>query len=125
MASQMDVHIVTALLGAYNGATELPLVYLPAKGGGITILDVQLVGPSAGTVVGGKLVLLSDAGTPALSGTVGSWAGTVVTAAGVPAELTIATAFVDDGQWIGFDQTSGTVPAGTFINIAYVMGKAA
>jgi len=39
--------------------------------------------------------------------------------------LTIATAFVDDGNWIGFDQTSGTVPAGTFINIAYVTGKAA
>ncbi len=125
MANQFDVHVVTAHLGEYKGATELPLVYVPAKGGGITILDAQLVGTAAGTVIGGLLVKMTDAGTPAISGTIGAFAGTVVTAAGVPAELTIATAFVDDGNWIGFDQTSGTVPAGTFINIAYVTGKAA
>lgn len=125
MAEQMDVHIVTAHLGAFNGATELPLVYIPAKGGGITIVDAQLLAPSAGTVIGGLLVKMTDAGTPALSGTIGAFAGTVVTAAGVPAELTISSAFVDDGYWIGFDQASGTVPAGTFINIAYVTGKAA
>jgi hypothetical protein len=125
MANQFDVHVVTAHLGEYKGATELPLVYVPAKGGGITILDAQLVGTAAGTVIGGQLVKMTDAGTPAISGTIGAFAGTVVTAAGVPAELTIATAFVDDGNWIGFDQTSGTVPAGTFINIAYVTGKAA
>ncbi len=125
MAEQMDVHIVSAPLGAFNGATELPLVYIPAKGGGITILDAQLVGTAAGTVIGGQLVTMTDAGTPAINGTIGAFAGTVVAAAGVPAELTIATAFVDDGQWIGFDQTSGTVAAGAFINIAYVTGKAA
>ncbi len=125
MANQMDVHIVSAPLGAFNGATELPLVYIPAKGGGITILDAQLVGTAAGTVIGGQLVTMTDAGTPAINGTIGAFAGTVVAAAGVPAELTIATAFVDDGQWIGFDQTSGTVAAGAFINIAYVTGKAA
>lgn len=125
MANQMDVHIVSAPLGAFNGATELPLVYIPAKGGGITILDAQLVGTAAGTVIGGQLVTMTDAGTPAIAGTIGAFAGTVVAAAGVPAELTISTAFVDDGQWIGFDQTSGTVAAGAFINIAYVTGKAA
>ena len=125
MANQFDVHVVTAHLGEYKGSTELPLVYVPAKGGGITILDAQLVGTAAGTVIGGLLVKMTDAGTPAISGTIGAFAGTVVTAAGVPAELTIANAFVDDGNWIGFDQTSGTVPAGTFINIAYVTGKAA
>jgi len=125
MANQMDVHIVSAPLGAFNGATELPLVYIPAKGGGITILDAQLVGTAAGTVIGGQLVTMTDAGTPAIAGTIGAFASTVVAAAGVPAELTIATAFVDDGQWIGFDQTSGTVAAGAFINIAYVTGKAA
>lgn len=125
MANQFDVHVVTAHLGEYKGSTELPLVYVPAKGGGITILDAQLVGTAAGTVIGGLLVKMTDAGTPAISGTIGAFAGTVVTAAGIPAELTIANAFVDDGNWIGFDQTSGTVPAGTFINIAYVTGKAA
>ena len=90
MANQMDVHIVSAPLGAFKGATELPLVYVPAKGGGITILDAQLVGTADGTVIGGQLVTMTDAGTPAIAGTIGAFAGTVVAAAGVPAELTIA-----------------------------------
>lgn len=125
MASQMDVHLVSAQLGAFSGATEIPLVYLPEKGGGITILDVRLVGPSAGTVIGGQIVTMTNAGTPVLAGTVGAFAGTVVVAGSVPASLVLSSAFVDDGQWIGFDQTSGTVPAGTHISIAYVTGKAA
>ncbi len=125
MASQMDVHIVTVPIPAFNGATEFPLIYVPAKGGGITILDARLVGAGAGTVVGGQLVTMTSAGTPAIAGTVGAFAGTVIPATDAPAALTISSAFVDDGQWIGFDQTSGTVAAGAFINIAYVTGKAA
>ena len=124
MASQFDVHIVTLSLGAYLGSTELPLAKLPSGGGGITVLEANLVGPSAGTVITGQLVTMSDAGTPAINGTIGAFAGTVVTAAGVPGELTISSAFVDAGYWIGFDQASGTVPAGTFISLSYVMGKA-
>lgn len=123
MAKNLDVHIATLSLGAYNGATELPLAKLPSTGGGITVLECNLVGPSAGTVIGGKIVTMSDAGTPAINGTVGAFAGTVVTAAGVPGELTISGAFVDAGYWLGFDQTSGTVPAGTFISLSYVMGR--
>ena len=123
MADQMDVKVVTLHLGAYNGSTIMPLLYVPATGGGITVLDAQLVGPSAGTVIGGILCEMSDIGTPAVGGTIGAFAGTVVTAAGVPAELTISSSYVDGGQWIGFDQTSGTVPAGTFISLAYIMGK--
>lgn len=125
MASQMDVHVVSALLGAFNGATEVPLFYLPAVGGGITLLDVRFVGTAAGTVVGGQLVTMTNAGTPVLAGTVGSFAGTVVVASGVPAALTLSSAFVEGGQWVGFDQASGTVAAGAHISIAYVMGKAA
>ena len=124
MANSFDVHIINLPLGAFSGATELPLAYLPAGGGGITILGGYLVGTAAGTVIGGKLVTMTAAGTPAIAGTVGTFAGTVVAAAGVPAALTVATAFVDDGQWLGFDQTSGTVAAGAFISISYVTGKA-
>lgn len=118
-----DVKVVTASLGAFNGATEVPLVKVPTGFGGLTILEANLVGPSAGTAIGGLLVTMTDAGTPAINGTIGTFAGTVVTAAGVPAELTISDAYVAAGEWIGFDQTSGTVPAGTFISISYVMGK--
>ena len=123
MAGQFDVHIATLSLGAFNGATELPLVKLPASGGGITILEANLLGPSAGTVIGGLLVTMTDAGTPAINGTIGAFAGTVVTAAGVPGALTVSTPFVAADYWIGFDQTSGTVPAGTFISLSYIMGK--
>lgn len=123
MAEIFDVKVATLSLGAYNGSTEMPLAKLPSAGGGITVLSAHLVGPSAGTVIGGLLVTMSDAGTPALNGTVGAFAGTVVTAAGVVAALTISNAFVAGGYWLGFDQTSGTVPAGTFITVSYVMGK--
>lgn len=125
MASQMDVHTFTANLGAFNGATEVPLVKLPSTGGDITILEAYLVGPSAGTTIGGLLVSMSNVGTPAINGTVGSFAGTCVTAAGVTFALTISNQNVTGGNWLGFDQTSGTVPAGTFIVGSYVMGKGA
>jgi len=120
-----DVHIASLSLSSYNGSTHLPLVKVPNGYGGITVLESYLVAPGAGTAIGGLLVTCTDAGTPAVNGTIGSFAGTVTTAAGVPAALTISTAYVADDYWIGFDQTSGTVPAGTFIVMSYVMGKAA
>ena len=120
-----DVHIATLSLGSYNGDTHLPLVKVPNGYGGITVLEAHLVGPSAGTAIGGLLVTLTNVGTPALNGTIGSFAGTVFTAAGVPSALTVSSAYVADDYWIGYDQTSGTVPAGTFIVMSYVMGKAA
>lgn len=119
----MNLNVATLSLGAFLGATEIPLIKLPSTLGGITVLSAHLVGPSAGTVIGGKLVTMTDAGTPAINGTVGSFAGTAVTAAGVVHALTIASAYVAGGYWIGFDQTSGTVPAGTFISLSYTTGK--
>lgn len=123
MANTFDVKIMTLPLGAFSGATELPLAFLPSGGGGITVLSAHLAG-GVGSVLGAELITMTDVGTPAISGTIGAFAGTVVQAAGVPAELTIATAFVDDGYWIGYDQDSGTVPAGSFVTLAYVTGKA-
>lgn len=126
MSSSMDVHIATLPLGNFLGATELPLAKLPSVAGGITILEAYLVGPSAGTVITGQIVTLTETatgGTPAINGTVGAYAGTIVTAAGVVHKLTLSNAFVAGGYWIGHDQASGTVPAGSFVTIAYVMGK--
>lgn len=120
-----DVHIATLSLGSYNGDTHLPLVKVPNGYGGITVLESYLVAPVGGTAIGGQLVTLTDVGTPAVNGTIGSFGGTVVTAAGVPSALTVSSAYVADDYWIGFDQTSGTVPAGTFIVMSYVTGKAA
>jgi len=122
MAESFDVKIVDLNLGAFNGATEIPLVQVPTGGGGVTVLAAHLLG-GAGTAIGGKLVTMSNQGTPAINGTIGAFAGTVVTAAGVVAELTVSSAFVAAGYWIGYDQTSGTVPAGAHISLSYVQGK--
>lgn len=120
MASQFDVHIMTFPV-VLTGATEIPLVHLPDKAGGITVLDAKMI--NAGTCVGGKLVTMTNVGTPAISGTIGAFAGTITESATIPAALTISDGFVDAGEWIGFDQTSGTVPAGSFVSLSYVMGK--
>ena len=123
MAGQFDVHIVTLPIGSFIGATELPMIHVPAVGGGITVLSAYLLG-AAGTIIGGLLVTMSNhATTPALNGTIGAFAGTIITAAGTIFPLTITTPFVDSGYWIGFDTTSGTVPAGSFICLSYLTGK--
>lgn len=123
MAENADFHVTTLSVGAHSGATEKPLMQVPTGYGGITVLSAALSGTAAGTVVGGKLVTLTNVGTPALNGTIGSFAGTCVTAEGVVFALTVTTPYVAAGYWIGFDETSGTVPAGTFVTLAYTVGK--
>lgn len=120
MAEQFDVHIVTIPV-VLTGATEVPLIHLPSGGGGITVLDARMI--NAGTSVGGKLVTMTNAGTPAINGTIGAFAGTITDSATIPAALTISDAYVASGEWIGFDQTSGTVPAGSFVSLSYLMGR--
>lgn len=118
-----DVKIITVDIGDFTGSTLQPVIYLPAVGGGITIKDVQVVGDGAGTSVGLILTRATDVGTPAVAGTLATFAGTIVYAQGVVFEATVGTAFVDDGQWLAVDQASGTAPGNTILNIAYVDGK--
>ena len=120
MANTFDVHVLT-LPVVLTGATEIPLAHFPYIAGGMTVLGADFI--NAGTSVGAKLVTMTNAGTPAISGTIGSFAGTVTASAVVPAALTVSDGYVAAGEWIGFDQTSGTVPAGSFVSIAYLMGK--
>ena len=120
MASQFDFHVV-AIPVVLTAATEVPLVHIPTGGGGITVLEADFV--NAGTAVGGLLVTMTDAGTPAISGTIGAFAGTITASATIPAALTVSDGYVAAGEWIGYDQTSGTVPAGSFITLSYIVGK--
>ena len=121
MANSFDVHILTVPV-VLTGATQVPLVHVPTGGGGLTVLGGDLI--NAGTTVGGLVLTMSNVGTPAISGTVGSFAGTLTESATIPAALTISDGYVAAGEWIGFDQTSGTVPAGSFLSLSYVVGKA-
>ncbi len=120
MADQFDIHVVTAPV-VLTGATEIPLIHFETGGGGATVLSADFI--NAGTAVGGMLVTMTDAGTPAINGTIGAFAETITASPTVPAPLTISDAYVAAGEWIGYDQTSGTVPAGSFITLSYIMGK--
>ncbi|MBU0511040.1 MAG: hypothetical protein KJ638_04980 [Chloroflexi bacterium] len=122
----MDVKTLSFDIGAFTGATIHPIAYISAKGGDITILDVQVTGIAAGTSIGLILCTATDVGTPAVSGTLAAWAGTVVYAEGVVFEATISDASLDtgtgNGVWLAVDQTSGTCPASTWVTINYVLG---
>jgi hypothetical protein len=117
-----NVHILVLPLASFNGATEIPLARVPAGFGGITVLEANMLG-GAGTAIGGKLVTMSDAGTPAINGTIGAFAGTVVGDSVSRAACTLSDKYVAEGEWIGYDQTSGTVAADAKIAISYLMGK--
>ena len=126
MSNALEVKTLAVDYGAFIGAGPRPLAFISNEGGDISILDAKVTGMAAGTSVGLALIVLSDVGTPAASGTVGSFAGTVVYAEGVTFACTISTAVVDvstSGQWLGIEQTSGTAPANSILTINYVTGK--
>jgi hypothetical protein len=123
MAGQFDVNIVQIPV-VLTGATEIPLLKVPTTGGGITVQSVYMI--NAGTTVAPRVITMTNVGTPALSGTIASYstaAGTITESATIPAAFVISDGWVDGGEWIGFDQASGTVPAGSFLSVAYVTGR--
>lgn len=116
---------VNLALGQFSGAVHMPLLKVADGFGGITVLEASLSG-GAGTAITGILVTCADAatgGTPAINGTIGAFAGTVVTAAGAVNACTISSAYVAEDYWIGFDQASGTVPSGAYVTLTYLHGK--
>jgi hypothetical protein len=123
MSGSFNVNIASVDCGAMTGAGPFPAFYVPPGFGGITLLDVEVVGDGAGTAVGLAAIQLTDVGTPVADGTIGSFDGTVTYAAGVKADCTISTAYVEAGKWIGLEQTSGTAPSNTKLVLSYLQGK--
>jgi len=72
-----------------------------------------------------NLIYATNVGTPVVAGTIGSFAGTVTFAESVTAACTIATKWVDDNQWIGLEQASGTAATHTWLTVNYVEGRGA
>jgi len=121
-----DVKTVTVNIGAYDGSTIYPVIFFDELAGDITILDAKISGTAAGTSIGLGLYSATNVGTPAVSGTIGSFAGTIVYAKGVAFDCTISSATFDvstSGQWLCVDQTSGTAPATTWLTVNYIHGK--
>lgn len=124
--SVFDTNVLAFGIGAYTGSTALPFARVDGSGGKLTALSASVHGNGAGTAVGLKLVTfgtVATGGTPAVNGTIGAFAGTIVFAAGVVHHLTISNAVVPAGCWIGVEQTSGTAPTVTLASLNYVVGR--
>ena len=91
-----------------------------ARGGGITINAVKALATSAGTA-SLKLLKYSNAGTPALAGTLAA-GGSTVYALDAPQALTVSSAFVDANEWVAISEANIGAFTGV-ISIEYVMGK--
>jgi hypothetical protein len=89
-----------------------------AYGGGVTIHDVTFIG--SGTVTG-ALFTYTDAGTPAVSGTIVASAAATI-AAGVPLAKTVADGWVDGGEWVVWAHSAGTALALSRIVFQYTDG---
>ncbi len=123
MAGEMDINVFSNNVSSVGASASIPIFKVADQGGDITILDAQITGTTAGTPVGLLLVTYTDAAAPALSGTIGAWAGTITMGAGTVFEATISSPVVSCGQWIGLKNTSGTTPAVSFLTVSYVVGK--
>lgn len=122
MANQYDVHAVAVNVGALSNAKR-GLFKVPSGGGGITILDANLVTAGAGT---STVNLIKMTGGTTSSGTIASpTAGTgVVFAANVPQGFTVATPYVAEGSWVGLEELNvGALNAVAIISLTYIMGK--
>lgn len=121
MAGFGDVNVVSNNVGALSNDFR-PMFKVPVGFGGITFLSAHVTGEGAGTSWL-QLVDLGTAGT-AVGGTIAN-AGTVVSVAGIPQALTLVTAFVDEGHWVGARENNvGTTNAITIFSASYLMGKA-
>jgi hypothetical protein len=114
----MNVNAMSVNLSEVTAGT-FPIWHAPtdSQGGGVTILGAELIG--SGTITA-TLVTMTNAGTPAVNGTVGSMGGTI--AAGVPAVMSVSDAFVDGGEYLGVVLSANAVDA-TFMSVNYVMGR--
>lgn len=116
--AQLNMNSVN--IGATSNAIRT-LFKIPAGYGGVTFISANYTNPGVGT----SWLTLADLGTAgtAVSKTIAS-GGTAVSAAGVPAALTISSAFVDEGHWIGVVENNiGTTNAISMIDVAYLTGK--
>lgn len=119
MASNFDVHIVSTEIGALSNANRV-IAYLPADGGGVTVLAAHAAMAAAATT-SLYLVDMGAAGT-AIAGTIASFGGTF--AANTPRAGSLVTAFVEGGRYIGVKEDNvGAANAVTNVSFAYVVGK--
>jgi hypothetical protein len=130
MSDTLDIKCLTYTIGTTaTAAGTVPIMYIPAAYGAITLLSANLCPlVAAGTVPTLQIAKLTNAATPvmAASGTLGTLpaaAGTLT--AGVLGSITLATTLVSPGTagcWLGMVIT-GTIIAHTMLSINYTQGR--
>lgn len=133
MGSSFDTKTLVVNLGDPGGDDALLVLRAPTaeEGGGITILGAYAVNHAAtngGTSFSLALHKYTNAGTPAVSGTIAPPIGGTSDpwASAVPKSFTIDGdhARIDAGEWLAIDyteQTSGS-PTNGFVTIHYQLG---
>jgi hypothetical protein len=128
MSDAMDVHMCEFSIGTVSAIGTTIGLFLPKKGGAITLLSAHVVGEAAagGTINALQLNTFTDGATPSLLGTLGTAnAAALIPARNVRKVIDLSTAYVQPGTvdvWLGCTWTSGTILADTRIVISYVMG---
>lgn len=116
------------------GADDKKLFVLKApvdsKGGGITITEAYAVNNAtfagAGTTFTLQLLTYSNAGTPAVNGTVSNILGSASPwTADVPQQFTVSDGWVDGGEWVVLDYQEITAgnPTNCYVTLSYVQGR--
>lgn len=115
-----EIHGFTFNVGALTNAKR-PALKVPSGLGGITVLAASVVQGGAGTQ-SVNLIDLGTAGTVS-SGTIATL-GSVVFVANVPQAMTIATAYVAEGRYIGLEELNvGTMNTVSIVSLSYETGK--
>ena len=128
MSDTLDIKtVVYTLATTATAAGTVPIMYVPAAYGAITVLSAYLTPLTAGgTIASLQINKMTNVSTPVVSGTLGTLpaaAGTL--AAGVLGSVTISTGLVSPGTagcWVGAVIT-GTIISHTALSINYTQGR--
>ncbi len=117
MAAQLN--LTSANVGALSNAKRA-ICLVPTGCGGVTVLGAEIVQAAAGTC-NVNLIDLGTSGT--VSGGTIATLGSVVFVANVPKAMTVSTAFVDEGHYIGVEELNvGACNAVTIVSLSYLTG---
>ena len=113
-----DIQIVTFSLDALNNGNRLGF-QVPTSYGGINIQSAALHVEGTANVT---LITMTNAGTPAVSGTIAAAVGGTATA-GVPYAFTITDGGVDGGEWVAAQENNIGTPTRAHVTVSYTMGR--
>ena len=134
MPSNMDINTLVVNPGDPGGDNkQIFVMQAPTEslGGGIRIVSASAVNGAAtgsGTTFTYQLLRYSNAGTPAVNGTISDVLGGTAApwGASVPKDfvITASDAFLSAGEWlvVDYQETNNGNPTNSVINIQYVMG---